>query len=93
MRLDTGIPQGATGIFAELAGTVSMSAATRELLHKPKLYDKLMLKEKQDARRDARSERGGSHRRAGGRRERGRRDVLLMRDDEDMWETGEDEED
>ena len=51
VKLDSGVPKSARGIFAELAGANAMSQATRELLHKPKLYDKLMRLEKREERR------------------------------------------
>ncbi len=59
VRLDSGIPKGAQGIFAEMAGTVPMSTATRELLHKPKQYDRLQRLEKKRATRPGRARRGG----------------------------------
>jgi hypothetical protein len=53
VRLDSGLPTGATGTFAEMAGSVPMRPETRALLHKPKLFDKLVREERQQERLQA----------------------------------------
>ena len=62
VRLDTGIPEHAGGIFAEMAGAETMSTATREMLHKPRLFDRLMRLEKKEAQRAARRSHLAAHR-------------------------------
>ena len=63
IHLGSGIPPGSRGIFAELAGAQPMSANTREMLHKPQLFDKLMKKERYD--RAARQSRRKAMRKGG----------------------------
>ena len=51
VRLDSGLPTGATGTFAEMAGAQPMSKETRAFLHKPELFDKLAREEAMQAER------------------------------------------
>lgn len=51
VRLDSGLPTGATGTFAEMAGAQPMSKETRAFLHKPELFDKLAREEAVQAER------------------------------------------
>ncbi len=46
VRLDSGMPDGATGIFAQMAGVVPMTPATRKMLSAPKRFDALMKRQR-----------------------------------------------
>jgi len=107
VRLDSGLPEGATGTFAEMAGAVPMSAATRAFLHKPALFDKLVREEKMQAERGsskasskttraskARPSKHAAHGRKGSSRGgRDRRMAPSKRDGAGSFETGGQEED
>jgi hypothetical protein len=102
VRLDSGLPAGATGTFAEMAGAVPMTKETRAFLHKPALFDKLVREEQMQAERGAkaskttraskaRSSKHAAHERKGSSRGRDRRMAPSKRDG--AFETGGQEED
>jgi len=103
VRLDSGLPAGATGTFAEMAGAVPMTKETRAFLHKPALFDKLVREEKMQAERGAKYTKGvpkttraskarsSKHARKGSSRGRDRRMAPSKRDG--AFETGGQEED
>jgi hypothetical protein len=45
VRLDSGIPAGARGIFAEISGAAPLSSATQKLIDRPKQYNQLVRRE------------------------------------------------
>jgi len=93
VRLDSGLPAGATGTFAEMAGAVPMREETRALLHKPKLFDKLVREERLQVERPRASRALASKKtakRKGSSRGRERR---LSPSKRDAFETGGEEDD
>jgi hypothetical protein len=49
VKLDSGVPLGATGIFAELSGAAPLKASTKRMLADPSAFDRAMSREQTDA--------------------------------------------
>ena len=45
VKLDSGVPLGATGVFAELSGASPLKASTKRMLADPKAFDRAMRRE------------------------------------------------
>lgn len=86
VRLDSGLPPGASGTFAEMAGAVPMRKETRAMLHKPALFDKLVREEK------LRGDRPKASKHAAKRKGASRDEMQLSPSTRDAFETGGDEE-
>ena len=50
VKLDSGMPAGATGIFAELSGAAPITAATKRLLADPMAFDLAMRRARTDGK-------------------------------------------
>merc|ERR1712072_1083645 len=50
VKLDSGMPTGATGIFAELSGAAPLTAATKRLLADPMAFDLAMRRARTDGK-------------------------------------------
>ena len=49
VKLDSGVPLGATGVFAELSGASPLKASTKRMLADPKAFDRAMRREQTEA--------------------------------------------
>jgi hypothetical protein len=49
VKLDSGVPLGATGVFAELSGAAPLKASTKRMLADPSAFDRAMSREQTEA--------------------------------------------